>query len=187
MRKIALVLLTLMAPAAYAQQLAPQQQEPADSRSVQAFIDKASGPCQTKAAQACVDLGMQFAAANPKQGITVADLKLLRQRIGAWYQYHSQEMPARSRASFGLGLMLADGMTMERLHASFDTDHDGRVTQQELMSNVKMDKRPLGDVLADPKAVDRNALAQRLGLLPQLTAGLFQTPNSQLEAQKPGN
>jgi hypothetical protein len=181
MRKIIVAILALGAPAALAQQAPPPQQEPADSRAVQAFVDRASGPCRTKPAQACVDLGMQFAAANPKDGITLADLQTLRTRIGSWYQWHQGELPAHARGSFALGLMMADGMGLDRLHAAFDTDRDGKVTQKELLANVKFDRRPLGDVLADPKAVDREGLAQKLGLPPTLTAQLFQ------QGQKPSN
>jgi hypothetical protein len=152
---------------------AQQPEEPANSRMVQAFIDRAAEPCATKPAQACIDLGWQFAVAAPKQGMTLADLQTLRERLGAWYDWHKMGMPARSRSSIGLGLLLADGMTMERLHAAFDADHDGKVTQRELFADVKLDNRPLGQVLADPAAVDRMGLARRLGLPPTLIEGMF--------------
>ena len=162
MRKIVFALLTLWAPAAFAQTAAPPQPEPADSRALQAFIDKASGPCQTKPAQTCVDLGMKFAAANPKQGLTLADLQNLRKRIGDWYQWHRTQLSPGERASFALGLLMADGMGLERLHAAFDLDGDGKVSKKELLANVRLDDRPLGKVLSDPTAVDRVGLAQKL-------------------------
>lgn len=197
MRKIVIAILSCAAPMAalavapaFAQQsMAPPQVqsqpelEPADSRLVQAFIDKASGPCETKPAQVCIDLGWQFAVAQPKQGMTLADLKRLRTRLGAWLEWHQSVLPARARSSIGIGMLLADGLTMERLFAAFDADRDGKVTQKELFADVKLDSRPLGVVLADPAAVDRAGFARRLGLPPQLTGGLF----PQQEARRPAN
>jgi len=190
MRKIVIAILwfaaALIAPAAVAQQPLPPprpQEEPADSRAVQAFIDKASGPCEIKPAQVCIDLGWQFAVAQPKQGMMLADLKRLRTRLGAWLDWHQGMLPVRARSSIGIGMLLADGLTMERLHAAFDADHDGKVSQKELFADVKLDNRPLGVVLADPVAVDRADFARRVGLPPQLTGGLF----PQQEAQRPAN
>lgn len=185
MRKFLVAVLLLCAAPAFAQQQpAKPATEPADSHALQAFIDRARGLCEAKPAQTCVDLGMKFAAANPKQGITLADLQNLRKRIGDWYQWHQGQLSMRDRTSLALGLMMADGMGLERLHAAFDVDGDGKVTEKELLANVRLDKRPLGEVLSDPTAVDRVALAQKLGLPPALTNGLFQPPQ---EAQKPAN
>ena len=69
---------------------------------------------------------------------------------------------------------MADSLGIPHVHAAFDANRDGRVTQQELLADVKLDKRPLGDVMKDPAAVDRQSLARRLGLPPALLEGLFQ-------------
>jgi hypothetical protein len=151
----------------------PTAQQLAEARVLQTFIDEASTPCQTQPAKTCVDLGWRYAVANPRDGLTVADLQKFRTQLGSWYAVNRSLLPPRARSSFSLGMMLADGIGMERLHAGFDTNHDGKVSQQELLADVKMDNRPLGQVLADPNAVDRPKLAQRLGLPPAITDGLF--------------
>jgi hypothetical protein len=180
MRKIAFILLLLIASPALAQvqpppqPAAPPAAEPDESKLMQAFVDKATEPCETKPAQVCVDLAWQFAVSQPKQGMTVADLKRLRARLGTWYDWHQKQFPAKTRGSIALGMLMADGMTMERLFAAFDTDHNGLVTQKELLADVKMDNRPLGVVLSDPNAVDRAGFARRLGLPPMMTDGFFQ-------------
>lgn len=79
----------------------------------------------------------------------------------------------RERLSIGLALLLADGIGAERLHGMFDEDGNGAVTKSELLADVTLDRRPLGKVLADPKAVDRTALARRLGLPLPILNGLF--------------
>ena len=81
--------------------------------------------------------------------------------------------PAGSPRAYSLGFLLADGMTMQKLHGAFDANQDGYVTQAELLADVTLDERPLGEVLSDPNAVDRVGLANRLGLPPALIEGLF--------------
>jgi hypothetical protein len=160
---------------------APTAQQLAEARVLQTFIDDAAVPCQTQPAKTCVDLAWKFAASQ-RDGLTVADLQKLRTQLGSWYEVNKALLPPRTRSSFSLGLMLADGMGMDRLHAGFDTDHDGKVSQRELLADVKMDNRPLGQVLADPAAVDRPSVARRLGLPPQITDGLFRATGSQQAA-----
>ena len=152
---------------------AAAQEVSAEARAVQEFIDGAREPCRTQPAQVCVDIGFWYAASDPDRGLTLDDVVRLRQRLGAWFQAYQANLPAQARTGFGLGFLLADGMTMEKLHGSFDTDGDGYVSQAELLADVTLDERPLGQVLSDPNAVDRVGLANRLGLPPAMIQGLF--------------
>ena len=171
MRRIALLLALLLAtPPALAQEGEP----PAGAWAVQSFIEEAREPCRTMPAQTCVDLGWAFAASDPQRGLTVGDVASLRGMLGEWFAWKQGDLPAREKGSIGMGLMLADGLGMPRVHAAFDADGDGLVSQQELLADVRMDSRPLGEVLADPQAVDRAGLARRLGLPLALLEGLFQ-------------
>ena len=168
MRKTILTLALLLgvAPAALADTAS-------DAALMQEFIENAGEPCRSQPAQVCVDIGFRFAADDPDRGLSLADTKLLRQRMGAWFDTHQQSMRPEARTAFGLGILYADGMTMERLHAAFDTDGDGYVSQAELLADVTLDDRPLGQVLGDRNAVDRAGLANRLGLPPAMIEGLF--------------
>jgi hypothetical protein len=67
-----------------------------------------------------------------------------------------------------LGLTLADAIGIGRLLAAYDADGDGLVSRAELLADVALDERPLAEVLRDPQALDRRAVARRLGVLPQL-------------------
>lgn len=169
MRKTILTLALLLGAAP----VAVAQNGTADATLMQEFIANASEPCRTQPAQVCVDIGFRFAAEDPDRGLTLADTKLLRQRMGAWFAANQETMRPEARTAYGLGILYADGMTMERLHAAFDADGDGYVTQQELLADVTLDQRPLGEVLGDRNAVDRTGLANRLGLPPAMVEGLF--------------
>jgi len=143
---------------------AQQNRDMAEAGAVQSFIGMASATCQRERAQSCVDAGWRFAAAAPERGLTLPDLHELRRKVGVWFSRFNGSMSQQERNSVGFGLLVADGIGIEVLHAAFDTDRDGRVTRQELLADVALDSRPLGDVLTDPKSVDRAGLARKLGL-----------------------
>ena len=167
--RILTIVLILLASTAAAQQTKP----PADAVRVQSFLDRAQPVCLSRPAAACVDAGLLFAASRPKQGLSVSDIKTLRERLGAWYGWQQAKLVERERLSIGLALLLADGIGAARLHGMFDEDGNGVVTKSELLADVTLDARPLGKILADPKAVDRAAMARRLGLPLPILNGLF--------------
>lgn len=169
MQALLILLLLCMSTAA----AAGQSKLPADARRVQSFLDGAGAVCRAAPSQLCVNAGWNFAAAAPKRGLTLSDVKTLRQRLGTWYRWRQAALGTRERIMVGLGLLLANGLGIDRLHAAFDADGDGLVTQPELLADVTLDKRPLGKVLSDPKAVDRAALAHRLDLPFDLLNGFF--------------
>ncbi|MCE3247903.1 MAG: hypothetical protein K0R41_1728, partial [Geminicoccaceae bacterium] len=61
-----------------------------------------------------------------------------------------------------------DSIGLERLHALYDADQDGLLSRSELLADVRLDERPLGEVLLDPAAVDHRAVARRLGIPPSM-------------------
>jgi hypothetical protein len=169
MRLMPIIALLLWSPAVAAEEPSPA----ADASAFQSFIEDARPICESEPAKACVDAGWRFAAPSPGQGMTLTDLRNLRRSLGAWYESHGPQLRAREQGSVELGMLLADGMGMEALHAAFDSDRDGTVTQEEFLADVKLDSRPLGEVLKDPAATDHAGLARRLGLPPALLAVLF--------------
>lgn len=169
---LALFALALGVPAA-AQQPPPPAGPSSGALAFQKFLDAAGPACADRPARTCVDLGWRFAAASPREGLVLRDVRNLRQRMGEWVQWRGAELPARERSGIGMGLLLADGLGPERLFAAFDTDGNGRISQRELLQDVKLDTRPLGKILADPAAVDRAGVSRRLGLPPALVDALF--------------
>jgi hypothetical protein len=100
-------------------------------------------------------------------------VETLQQQLRIWFAWRQALLSPQERLSVGFGLLLAEGVGAARLHEAFDTDGDGLVTQQELLTEIALDKRPLGTVLLDPQAVDRAGLARRLNLPDRLVNGLF--------------
>ncbi|MEX2617048.1 MAG: hypothetical protein WD767_13210 [Alphaproteobacteria bacterium] len=168
MRVILILLLCWAAPS-----FAKQSPRDSDANAVQSFIHDVSRTCVSQRAQQCIDAGWRFAARSPEQGLTLVELQELRQKLGGWFNTFQNSMTPQERGSVMMGLLLADGIGIQRLHSAFDTDGNGRVTQRELLADVKLDNRPLGAVLLDEDAVNRKALAGRLGMPPDMIEGLF--------------
>jgi hypothetical protein len=128
-----------------------------------------SGPvCLHQPAADCVDVAWLFADQNGDDGLSVEELQDVRDGLGAWSAWRIDDLSQTERSLLALGFLLVDSLGVERLHALYDSDHDKLISRDELLADVRLDERPLGEVLLDADAVDRAAIASRLGLPPAL-------------------
>lgn len=72
------------------------------------------------------------------------------------------------------GLMVVQVAGLPNLFKSYDTNHDGFLSRQEMLADVKLDQRPVAQLVRDPDAVDWSSLTRRLGLAAPLLQGLLQ-------------
>ena len=137
-----------------------------------AFVRAAAPTCLSRPAATCVDTGWTFADRDRDQGLTPAEFAGLRQDLQDWFQWRAPELTPRERNTLTFALFFVDSIGMDQIVAGFDGNGDGRVTRAELLADVTLDERPLGEVLLDPAAVDRPAVIRRFGpvaaLLPEL-------------------
>jgi hypothetical protein len=128
-----------------------------------------SGPvCLDRPAAACAEAGFAFADRDDDQGLSVGELEEIRDELRAWAKWRTDDLHPTERSLLALGLVVVEGVGIERLHGLYDADRDGLVDRAELLADVRLDQRPLGEILLDPEAVDRAAIAARLGLPPAL-------------------
>lgn len=127
------------------------------------FVTGAVPTCQSQPAQSCVDTGWTFIDTDTSGGISTTEVNALRATMGDWFAWRQASLTKQERSALALGLFVADAVGLENLLAGFDANGDGQLTRAELLADVTMDQRPLGEILADPDAVDRDAVAQRLG------------------------
>jgi hypothetical protein len=135
---------------------------------VDRFVAESGPVCLHERAAACVDVGWTFADRNEDQGLSVVELAEVRDELREWAQWRADDLHPVERSLLVLGFVVVEGVGIERLHALYDADADGLVDRNELLADVRLDDRPLGEVLLDPEAVDRAAMAARLGLPPAL-------------------
>ena len=139
------------------------------------FVQSSAQPCQTQPSRTCVDLGWAYADTDKNGTLSLAEVEAIQGDIVAWHAWKGEALSPRDRASFNMGLWAAERVGIANLFASYDSDGDGKLTKTEFLADVKLDARPLGQVLADPKAVDRQKFASRLGPL-QKMAEVLMTP-----------
>ena len=138
------------------------------AKAFERFMRASQSICQQRPAEECVAIAWRFADTDGDQGLSVAELTAVRKELEDWALRHQDELSQAERSSLVFGLLLVDSIGIERLHALYDSNHDGLISRSELLADVHLDQRPLGQVLLDPAAVDRAAIARRLGLPPAL-------------------
>lgn len=137
------------------------------------FVRSSSPLCAKRPAAHCVDAGWDYADVSRDGGLSLAELKAIQEALTDWTVWRYDNLSGRERASIAMGLWLVNAVGLERLMASFDADGNGMISRSELLADVSLDERPLGEVLLDPEAVDRKAVAQRFGSMAPLLDGVF--------------
>lgn len=172
-------LLSLPIAAAEAQTAPPAQPAPARPAATpqilafDKFMSQSSPICQKEPSQRCVDAGWRFADRNGDKTLSLAEVQAVRAEMGDWLAWKEGINP-REKANAAMGMWMVDSAGLPNLFASYDANGDGQLTQAELLADVKLDKRPLGQVLTDDKAVNRQRFSQRLGPLSKLAEALMQ-------------
>jgi EF hand len=152
----------------------PEGARPTEAaRDIDRLVTAAAPLCETRPAEDCADLGFRFADRDGNGGLSLAELRRVRDALEDWAAWRGAELAREERAGIAFGLALVDAVGLEKLRGSYDQNADGRVDRAELLADVRLDERPLGELLLDPAAVDRAAVARRLGHLAPLLDPAF--------------
>lgn len=133
-----------------------------------------NGPvCQHQSSRRCVDNAWAFADRDRNSHLTLPELQTVRTELGDWLAWKDGITP-RDKANVAMGLWVVDSAGLPNLFASYDANGDGRLTKAELLADITLDDRPIGQVLTDERAVNRQRFSQRLGPLSKLAEALMQ-------------
>lgn len=135
------------------------------------FLSAATPVCRHQPAMRCVEAGFRFADADHDQRLSLEELQRVKSALQGWVLWKRDRLTNEEETAIGLGLALVDGVGLPKLMASYDADGDGVLALPELLADVRLDDRPLGEVLLDPNALDRESLTRRLGELAPLVGG----------------
>ncbi len=153
---------------------AADRKPPTDAiRGVERFVRSTGSLCQKAPSDACVDAGWRYADGNCDRGLSLAELRQVRRAVEAWLGWKGDAVVPRERAAVFFGLFIVNAVGLDALFDGYDADRNGLVSREELLADVHLDERPLGKVLGDAEAVDRRAMARRLGKLAPLFDGYF--------------
>jgi len=133
------------------------------ARSFERFVHSSTPVCLRQPSAACVTQGWAYADTDNDGGLSAGELAAVENAVREWYDWRSGNIPSRDRVMMALGLWIVAQIGLENIAATYDADGDGLITREELLADVRLDERPLGRVLLDADAVDRGAIARRLG------------------------
>ena len=172
------VLILVMATAGgpLAAQDTRQAQPSAAARAFAAFLGQASPLCLRQAARRCVEAGWRFADRDRDARVSPAELETVRRELREWLSWSENGIRPGEKRAVLLGLMVVETLGLARLVDSYDADGDGALDRAELLSDVRLDERPLGEVLSDSEAVDWGSLRTRLGALAPAIQSLAPPP-----------
>jgi hypothetical protein len=157
------------------------------AQALEKFVRASAPTCQTEPSARCVDLGWAYADRDKNGSLSLAEVETIRDEIIAWNAWKGDTLTPRERANFNMGVWAANSVGINNLFASYDANADGKLTKPELLADVTLDQRPLGQVLADEKSVNRKRFASRLGPLQKMAEVLMtpRPPGSPLPAPAP--
>jgi hypothetical protein len=137
------------------------------------FINHVRPTCENAPAEMCVDAGFRFADINRDGRLSVEELQRVRNAFGDWMAWRGGTLTDEEQAQASFAVMIVDTLGIPAIVQSYDRDGDGQLTKQEALADVRLDRRPLAQVLSDPNNVDRVALQQRLGMMGGMAGNIF--------------
>lgn len=167
----AVALATLLAGAPTASSAAP---DPGDKVSLDRFLETGVPLCLQAPAVSCIEHGFGFADADHDDKLSLAEVQAIETRIDRWAKANAQRLPADERQKLIVGLLVVQTVGPNQLFTSYDADQDGTLSLTEVTADIRLDKRPLPEILSDPSAIDWNALAARAGSAAPLLKKLFE-------------
>ncbi|MEO3435499.1 hypothetical protein [Inquilinus sp. CAU 1745] len=175
MLKRTLTALILLAAHPAVAQTPPTQTPPTGAvAELDSFIGTTGILCESAPSALCVDSAIAFADRDGDAHLSTEELSDVKSAVQDWASWPGNPASQRERGMILLGLSMIETAGLDNLIAGMDTDGDGLVSRAELLADVQLDERPLGEVLLDPEAVDRRAIGRRFGMLAPMIDGFFQ-------------
>ena len=137
------------------------------------FINGVGPLCLKAPARECVDKGFEYADRNHDGKLSLDEAKAVEAEVDAWTQSNAAKLDPEDRQRVLMGLVVIQTVGIDTAFQSYDTNGDGFLSKEELLADVRLDQRPLPQVLADPKSVDWDKLANRAGAAGPLLRRLF--------------
>jgi hypothetical protein len=151
----------------------PAQPQAQGSQSLDRLINGVGPLCLRAPAAQCVDKGFAYADRDRNGRLSVAEAQAVESEVSSWAKVNAGKLPPEERQRVVVGLAVVQTVGVSNLFATYDTNNDGALTKEEVLADVRLDKRPLPQVLSDPKAVDWEKLAGRAGSAAPLLRRLF--------------
>jgi hypothetical protein len=138
-----------------------------------AFIQGLRPVCARAPAADCAAAVGRFLDANGNGRIELKELEQAQSAAGRSIADTGSGLNAIERNMTFVGLMVMKHAGLPQVFANFDANGDGVLSRAELFADFRIDRRPFGAIVKDPKAVDWKAFAARFGKVGYLITGLL--------------
>ena len=142
-------------------------------KSVDRFLAASVPVCMHAPAVECVSQGFAFADADRDGKLSLVEAETLQGEVDRWAKANADRLPQAERQRLLMGLIVVQTVGPDQLFSSYDADRDGFLSREEVTADIRLDRRPLPEILADPSAIDWNGLAARAGDAAPLLKKLF--------------
>jgi len=161
------------APQPQAQQPRPPAQATQPNPGLDGLISGVGPICLKAPAAQCVDKGFAFADRDRNGRLSLPEARAVEAEVAAWTKANANKLPPEERQRLVTGMVVFQTVGVENVFASYDVNGDGALTKEEVLADVKLDQRPLPQVLSDPNSVNWDRLAARAGGAAPLLRRLF--------------
>jgi hypothetical protein len=142
--------------------------------SLDQFLSRSVPMCMKAPAVLCVDQGFAFADVDGDDKLSRAEVGSVQAQVDGWAKGNARRLPQSERERLIMGLLIVQAVGPDQLFASYDNDGDGLLSQEEVTADIRLDKRPLPEIMSDPDSVDWNGFAARAGDAAPLLKRLFE-------------
>ncbi len=143
----------------------------AEVRAFDRFVATSTPLCLYEAAEACIDAGWLMADLNRDRLLSLDELSTAVRSLSDWARWRKPDLHEKDWAGLQLGLLVLRAIGLGRLFEGFDANSDQGLSQAELLADVRIDKRPLREILTDRSAIDWDSVSRRLGSFAGLVNG----------------
>lgn len=143
----------------------------ADVRAFDRFVTTSTPLCLNEAAEACIDAAWLMADLNRDRLLSLDELSAVVRSLSDWARWKKPDLHEKDWTGLQLGLLVMRTIGLGHLFESFDTNGDLGLSQSELLADVKLDSRPLREILTDRSAIDWDSVTHRLGSFAGLVNG----------------
>lgn len=121
--------------------------------------------CVNAASTACARSAFDLADANGDGRADLAELSTLNDRLRVWTRANGESVPPADLKALNLGFVLVDSIGLQNWIALYDTDGDGALTFAEATADLRLDQRPVPELVRTRELVDWQSLRQRFGAM----------------------
>ncbi len=136
---------------------------PAHAETFESFLSAASRLCLHRPAATCLDSWFRFVDRDDDGALSRSEFAHFHTQWRRWGETHLERLPSPDRQLLATLLLAYNWLGVGYLFDAYDEDRNRRIDRSEAFSDLKLDRRPLPQLLQDPDAIDEAALERHFG------------------------